>query len=334
MGGGAYTYESYQERVEERKEKKVDTFQHSIDVQRGFDNEGQRVERKVHPTLDITGKVRESCDFEGKPSLAIAFFLDVTGSMQDVPVVMQKCLPNAMRLLIEHKYTREAPQVLFGAFADSHGDEFPIQVGQFEADIRMEDGLVSIVIGGGGGGRDAVYSHESYGLPIFVLGMRTEIDCYKKRKKKGYAFIFGDELPYDRITAQEQEKYLGIRGEDVPIEVAVKAAKEKYNLFYIIPGGTMHAGESTLIDRWSTLLGDERVNIGAGRTKRMVSPFVIQLDKAELAAEATCLLVGLSEGTVPNLEDGLAHLQANETDKNSIRQALMGFATYVAQQRQ
>lgn len=329
MGGGSYSDFDYHQVQEERTRANKPTFTYHRDVQRGHDDEGRVVERKVHPTLDVYGKVRESCDFEGVPSIAIVFILDVTGSMLEVPPVIQKSLPKAMRLLVDHRYTTEKPQVLFGAVADSRGDAFPLQIGQFEADIRMESNLTSMVLGGGGGGPGSEHSRESYELPLYYLGTRTEIDCWKKRGKKGYAFIFGDEHPYSRLRRQDQEKYMGIHGEDVPIEAVFKAAQEKYNLFFIIPGGTQHAGEEELARHWGELLGEERVTIGEGRHQKSVSPFVIQLSHPELASETTCLIIGLTEGTVPNLEDGLSQLQANPKEKEAIRAALTPYATYL-----
>jgi len=331
MGSGTYNHDEYREIQNRREVLKKPAFEHSRDVQRGHDDRGQKVEAKVHPTLDIFGKIRESRDSDGVSSIAIAYILDVTGSMQRVPEIIQKCLPKAMRLLIDQGYTRENPQVLFGAVGDAHGDAFPLQIGQFEADLRMEAHLTNVILEGGGGSWGE-YSHESYELALFFLGTRTQIDCWEKRHKKGYAFIFGDEHPYPKISKKDQEEIFGIpNAHDLPVEAAIKATTEKYHLFYIIPGGTMHAREEGLAQRWGKLLGDEWVNIGDNRVP--VSPFVIKLDAPELASEATCLIIGLTEGTVPSLEDGLSHLQANPSEKAAIRQALLPYATYLAKQR-
>src|SRR5690606_17085408 len=108
----------------------------------------------VHPKLDPHGvTVRESRDSADHPeALAIAVLFDVTGSMGNVPRTLQTKLPDLLGLLLRKGYV-EHPHILFGAIGDATCDRAPLQIGQFEADNRMDDDLERILLEGGGGGQ-------------------------------------------------------------------------------------------------------------------------------------------------------------------------------------
>src|SRR5262249_20618935 len=143
-------------------------------------------------------RVRESRDSDVHPeSHAVAVLLDVTGSMQTVPRILQKSLPRLMGLLIRKGYL-EHPQILIGAVGDATCDSAPLQVGQFESGIEIEEDLGRLFLEGGGGGQVT----ESYELAMHFLAHHTSLDCVEKRGKKGYAFLIGDEAPYPRVKRQ------------------------------------------------------------------------------------------------------------------------------------
>jgi len=299
MGSGDYSHAVYVERNETRAKTNAPTFGHDAEVKAGR-------ARGVHPTLDIKGKIRESRDSDGQPSIAIAIVFDVTGSMADVPVVLQKNLSALMRQLVDHGYTGEnKPQVLFGAVGDATCDRIPFQIGQFEADNRLEDHMLNMVLEKGGGGS----GEESYELVLHYFGDRTSIDCFEKRGHKGYLFMFGDEYPYPTVRRQDLVDIMGVGAQTgIPIEQAVKAAMAKYNVFYIIPAGTSHYHDRGMKDRWDSLLGAEHV---------------IKLADAALASATIGLIIGLNEGTVRSLEEGLNNLSdLNLRDREIVRNAV------------
>ncbi len=132
---------------------------------------------RVHSQMDPFGVTRESRDSAEHPdSLAIGVMFDVTGSMGSVPRTLQTKLGSLMRLLVEKGYVAH-PQVLFGAIGDANCDRVPLQVGQFESGLEMDDDLGKIYLEGGGGGQ----VHESYELAIAFFALHTAIDCFDKR---------------------------------------------------------------------------------------------------------------------------------------------------------
>jgi hypothetical protein len=106
--------------------------------------------------------------------------------------------------------------VLFGAIGDYFSDRVPLQIGQFESGIEMDDNLTKFVLEGGGGGS----YEESYQNALYFFAHRTSCDCLEKRGKKGYLFVVGDEHAYRKTPATQLRDVLG----DLPDAEAAKLA--------------------------------------------------------------------------------------------------------------
>lgn len=275
MGGSSWSDDHYRDRAADRARRGVKTFAYHDDISSG------RTAAKVHDKLDPKGVTRESCDSEAHPeSVAIGVMFDETGSMGNVPRTMQEKLPQLMNLIIRKGYM-EHPQILFGGVGDVFSDRAPLQVGQFESGAEMDDDITNIYLEGNGGGS----YEESYNLAMYFFANHTEIDCLKKRGKKGYLFLIGDEMPYATTTAREIEQIIGdtVQG-DIKIEDIVATVQEKYNLFFIVPTeGTQHGHDPRLFQRWEDLIGKQNV---------------LRLKVNESVCETIALAIGICEGTV------------------------------------
>ena len=105
----------------------------------------------LSPKVDPKGVTRESRDSVAHPiSNAICVSLDVTGSMSDVPRILQKKLPNLMGLLLRGNYIQD-PQVMFMCFGDAQYDKAPLQVSQYESGIEIDESFDNFYLEGGGG---------------------------------------------------------------------------------------------------------------------------------------------------------------------------------------
>jgi hypothetical protein len=242
-------------------------------------------QRHTHALMSPKGlKVRESRDSPDHPnSLPIIFALDVTGSMGGIPhELATKELPRFMKLL-EHCKVPDA-QLLFMAIGDGYSDQAPLQIGQFETTAElMDQWLTRCYLEGGGGGT----GEESYELAFYVAAQHTDTDAYLKRRKKGYLFITGDELPYNSVSRAQIDSFIGQQlTEDVPIEEAIAAASEMYHCFYLIPD---RARAQRCEARWRELLGDH----------------VIVLENSDDTCAVAAAIVALTEGSVAG-EDALA----------------------------
>ncbi len=212
----------------------------------------------LHPSLDVTRKPRrESRDVPGKqPATPIMVWLDVTGSMSQIPGLLIQDLSKLMKLVIDGKIVTD-PQICFAGLGDATSDQVPIQVGEFEADDTLAEAhLSNIYLEGAGGGQ----SMESYEMALWFAGNQVDTDAYEKRREKGFLFIIGDEAPYRSVRRDLAETYLGVSlAEDVSLKTAVAQASEKFHVFVIRPGGTGHYDAVSIQNAWAAVLPPERV---------------------------------------------------------------------------
>ncbi|MFV9503320.1 MAG: hypothetical protein AB4911_02010 [Oscillochloridaceae bacterium umkhey_bin13] len=239
----------------------------------------------VHPQMNLFGKIRESRDSAEHPdSLAIAVIFDVTGSMGNVPRILQAKLGALMRVLIVKGYVAH-PQILFGAVGDAYCDQVPLQIGQFESGLEMDDDLGKIVLEGGGGGQ----VFESYELGFYVMARHTSIDCFERRRRKGYLFTIGDEKPYAAVRARQVRDLLGDPLErDIATAQIIAEAEARYECFHIIPTNTSHGRDPAIQQHWRELLGER----------------VLLLEDEAAVCETIALAIGLCEGALDNLNSG------------------------------
>jgi hypothetical protein len=207
---------------------------------------------KCHPLMDPKGvRLRESRDGKGHPkSMGIVFALDVTGSMGDIPKILAtEQLPVFMKILLECKLSD--PQLLFMAVGDAVSDAAPLQVGQFESTAKLMDQWLTYSFLEGGGG---TVGEESYELGLYFLATHTEMDCMVKRKKRGYIFMTGDEVPYPSLSMHIVEAIIGDQlDEDLPCEEIIAEVQKSYVPFFIIPD---HERARHCERRWRDLLGN------------------------------------------------------------------------------
>ncbi|MGH3152167.1 MAG: hypothetical protein ACRDOB_15775 [Streptosporangiaceae bacterium] len=243
---------------------------------------------RTHPDLDPLGvPVRESRDSAEHPrSVAIAVLFDVTGSMRAVPRALQAKLPQLLGLLLRKGYADA--QIMFGAIGDATCDRAPLQVGHFESDNRMDNDLGRILLEGGGGGQKT----ESYELALYFMARHTDTDCYRKRGRRGYLFIIGDETAYPRVKPAEVRQVIGDElGQPLPVAALMAEVTAKWDTYYILPAGASYVGDAQVLGFWRNLLGQN----------------VIELSDLDAVCETIALTVGLGEDAI-SLDDGLADL--------------------------
>lgn len=241
----------------------------------GYDEDirAQRVAAQVHPLMDpakLKGGRRESRDSDAHPgSNAVAVLFDVTGSMRQVPQILQKNLRTLFNLLLDRQYLID-PAILVGGIGDATCDRAPLQVGQFESGNEIEDDLSRLFLEGGGGGQQT----ESYELALYFLARKTSIDCHERRGRKGYAFLVGDEMPYKRVKRREVEYVFGDTLQtDIPIRDIIDEARQKYELYFILPNLTSYYNDPKILRCWRRLLGQSvlRLDDPAGISELIAS---------------------------------------------------------------
>ena len=218
-------------------------------------------ETRTNALFDPKGvMVRESRDSAENPnSNAIILGIDVTGSMGQYA---EQLAVEGLGKLVEGIITRkpvEDPHIMVMAIGDAFCDRAPLQVSQFETDIRIAEQLKSLYIEEGGGGN----GFESYDLPWYFAGRRTSIDCFEKRGKKGYIFTMGDEPPPPQGLTSSQLNGIFGGGEETSYTSAdmLALAQEKYNVFHVIieQGSYARTRPNEVKSAWQNLLGKKAI---------------------------------------------------------------------------
>lgn len=250
---------------------------------------------------DLSGVVREARDNEDSlESTPVIIGFDVTASMG---YLAEELALNSLNKAIMYIYENKPilyPQVMCCAIGDCKSDKKPLQVTQFESDIRIIKQLTSLYLEGGGGGNGG----ESYNLAWYFAANRTHTDCFEKRRKKGVLITIGDDCCHKTLTRGEVSRVFGDTVEyDLSDEELIAAAEKKYSVFHICIDKGAPEDECIFADWCSFMRG--RV---AAVNKRDIS----------CLSELIYALISVAEGRTPNEALGSVEQRAAETAAKSL----------------
>ena len=260
----------------------------------------------MHPKLNPYGVVRESRDSLVNPnSNAIIIGLDVTGSMGIIADAMAR---EGLGVLVEEILKRKPvsdPHILACGIGDSYCDDAPLQITQFEADIRIADQLKMIWLEKGGGGN----SHEGYHLPWYFAAQHTQIDCFEKRGKKGYLFTVGDEEPPEELLAEHAKAIFGDSLQrNLSVAELLTLVSRMYHVFHVVveEGNYARAYLPQVLKKWNKLLGQRVLRLKDYRRLAEVVVSAMEVNEGrdrELVAKSwsgdTSVVVAHALGTLP-----------------------------------
>lgn len=219
---------------------------------------GNTAQEKYQPRFI---SVRESRDSEDSPaSTPIVIGFDSTGSMGYLAAEIAKNSLNKTATMILEKRPVTDPHLMCAAFTAPNGS-IPMQVTQFEADIRVVEQLLDFVLGGG--------NRYSFDALVWYFALKhTSTDCFEKRGKKGFLFCIGDEVGDDGneiiLSADEIARVFGDQNaKDYRTKELAALVSERYEIFHIVTGGRTASSLKT----WEPLLPGrnaviESANIG------------------------------------------------------------------------
>ena len=185
--------------------------------------------RRIDESLDPTKfKVRECVNSDEHPNtIPVILALDVTGSMGSACQETAEALGVIITNL--YKNHKDIEFCVMG-IGDLAYDSAPIQMSQYESDVRIAEALDKIYMEGGGGGN----GYESYTAAWYMGLKRTKLDCFDKQQRKGIIITMGDEPlnPYlpkrglnDSANATEES--------DVETDKLYEQATKKFDIFHI-----------------------------------------------------------------------------------------------------
>lgn len=275
--------------------------------------------RDMDPDLDPKGvAMRESRDSDENPnSTAIIVATDVTGSMG---MLAENLVRKGLGTLFEEIYDRKPvpdPHIMAMAIGDVNCDRAPLQVSQFEADLRIADQLEKVFVEGGGGGN----RFESYDLPMYFAAYHTSIDCFEKRGKKGYLFTLGDEECPAYTSAAGLKEFLGDGAEaNIPIEEVVAAAEKMYNVYHIIVKEGSHCrwDFDGVKESWTKVLGQRAIVLEDYTKLAEVIVSIIEVNEGKDADEVAGSWSGDTSLVVANAVKDLKAGEAFDAAMNGV----------------
>lgn len=299
MGSGRFDSDTYHTSSRLRSSRGINDFEYSQSATR------------VHPNLnpmrikDKPFHMLESRDSDEHPnSNAVMICLDVTGSNIANARIAHAKLPNLMAML--ERYLPD-PQVAVGANDDFHaqGANGCTQISDFESDNRIDEHIRNIWLTGNGGGNDG----ESYDLLLYAAANKVIMDCYEKRGRKGYFFMYADEPMFSTTNPEHANAVFGDRMQtSIGLTQTVQRLKEKFHVFILWPlGGFDHARA-----QYVRVFGNESV---------------FTLQQPALICEMVGSLIGMTEGrlnTVDEIRDDLVAVGASAADAVAVSNLLVG----------
>ncbi len=261
---------------------------------------------KADPSLDPLGVTARECldSPDHADSTPIAVLFDVTGSMGQVPQIMQQKLGKLHGLLQRKGYVTD-PQLMFGGIGDADSDRVPLQVGQFESDNRMDEQLRTIFLEGNGGGQKS----ESYELAAYFVARHVVTDAWRKRGRKGYLFIIGDELNKPRLEARHVRRIIG---DDLPEDVdpasVYRELSRRWHVYFVLPRQSSYYDDPQIAEHWQEILGQN----------------FLKLDDPGAVCELIATTIGLEERVV-DLEQAMVDLAevGSHAESGSVGRALV-----------
>lgn len=201
--------------------------------------------------------VREAFDSPEHPnSTPIIIGLDVTGSMGYLSEEIAKNALNEIMMKLYSTKMVEDPQLMFAAIGDVV-DQAPLQVTQFESDIRIAEQLLDLWLEGRGG--DAP---EDFELLWYFAAKHTNISSYAKRRQKGFIITIGDADCHPTLSGQKVKQIFEDEGKDYTSEQILKMAQEMYEVYHI----NLSRMQPTV---FSKLLPGHLVNVGKENVARL-----------------------------------------------------------------
>lgn len=254
---------------------------------------------------------RESCDSDEHPnSTPIILGLDVTGSMGSVLETVSKKLNTLIMEIYDRKPVKD-PQIMIMAFGDVECDRHPLQVSQFESDIRIAEQLNDVYFERGGGGNDG----ESYTLPWYFAARHTKIDSFEKRGKKGFLFTIGDEPYLNNLSKDAIQKFVGDDiASDLTAEELLTEVSRQYEVYHLMieEGSGMKWGGNNVVTKWINLLGQRAILVSDCTKIPEIIVSVLEVAAGKDAKEVAGSWDGSTSVAVRKAICGLTNVDASE----------------------
>lgn len=254
MGGGSWTTSSFTSYC--TSVRGMSTSDISLDgtITKVMSSQEIYKSRSLDSALNPYNVVRECRDSDEHPyTIPVILALDVTGSMGKAAVEVAKKLNVVMTNLYDQ--VKDVEFCVMG-IGDLAYDRSPIQISQFESDIRIAEQMDKVYFEYGGGGN----LYESYTAAWYMGARHTNLDCWK-RGQRGIIITMGDErlnpyLPKQAINACTGD---GVQ-DDINTADLYKEVSEKYDVYHL-DVNHKYNHESGIEPSWKAILDDKHFRV-------------------------------------------------------------------------
>ena len=259
-------------------------------------------------------ETRESRDNPDSPkSTPVIIGFDVTASMGYLAKeIATNSLNNMITTILNNKAVKD-PQVLCAAIGDVKTDRYPLQVTQFESDIRMVKQLMKLCLEGGGGGNGG----ESYNLLWYFASRHTDTDCFEKRHEKGILFSIGDDKCHADLSKTEIAKALG---DNVPYtlsnEELIREVSLKYDIFHLYIEND-NASDKEVFRYWNEMLPGRSAPINK-KDIRLLSDLIVAIMLVNGGKTHNEALQGMDQDIAERIARSLSFIEIKKTNSNTI----------------
>lgn len=291
MGYGSYTAADWSKL---RASRKMDSSKSENEI---FTR--QAIDPRFDPRFVNKREARDSKDHPN--STPIILGLDVTGSMGYLAnQIAQESLNETMMKLYSTNII-EDPALLFAAYGD-YMDAAPLQVTQFESDIRIAEQLLDLWLELHGSGQVVPST-----LWHFAAN-HTSLDSYEKHDKKGFLITIGDGAE----CRSQDLKYTfeKVFDEKMPgnVEKILKQAQEKFEVVHIFVDTVVRA------DYFKSLLPGRTMNIAPAEIAALPEIIIATMQIINGTSKAE-VLAQVSDVNRPIVEKAISTLAAGSTSK-------------------
>lgn len=271
MGGGTWDSATYCSYTTSTRGMSPTAYAAShVTVQEAFKS------RNLDARLNPYGVTRECIDSEEHPNTApVILALDVTGSMGSAAIRVSKKLGQIMEKIYESGKVKDIEFCIM-AIGDLAYDVAPIQISQFESDVRIAEQLDKVYFEGGGGGN----CFESYTAAWYMGLHHCKLDCWN-RGKRGKIITLGDEQLNPYLSGAELKRVVGDNLQaDVETTELYQQAIKKFEIHHISvddPGDCYERNNpgGVLDNSWKELLRENYHVSTIDRLEEMITNIVV-----------------------------------------------------------
>jgi hypothetical protein len=187
---------------------------------------------------------------------------DVTGSCATVPVATLSRLDTMMDAIHTANYADEQIGFSISAIGNHERDLMPFQSTPFAFGNEVSSYIKQLYLEGGGHDWDTNELAESYNLALFQAAKLIDFDSYTERNKKGLMIIIGDDCSHKDLSPLLINKIFD-RNETqgYTFQQLINLVQEKWNLFYVLPGGTQGCWDPRVRGFWRAVLENNFIEL-------------------------------------------------------------------------